>query len=505
MQETTHDKIYEILASIVGSRRVSVDPEEQYVYRCSCVNATDKPGRCDYVVMPETVEEVRHIVQTANTYKIPLTVSVSQLNYGGVATPRMGGILLDLRKLNKVLEVNEDDMYALIEGGTTWSDLKGYLSKRYPELVVGTTWSPPATGVVPCCLESGFVDLSLIGGNLSEWINGLEVVLPTGDIVKTGVAAYNGGTYWSSRSPGPDITGLFVGWVGKMGVVTKLAIRLFPRMPRSYFALEADTYRRGVKTQLALCKAGGPFLGIGDLLAMNACWNWSDLGMRPAEFPFPDEWKTCFTGDHALVAEEAGKSDFYGMMNVNALTEEEMDVKVRKVFEIVKDSGAKIVEWEEGLKGLPPEEIGEVPVYPNMPMQEFGSWNYLGGGGGEWDGAFLPWGLVADYYEQCRKEAVKVKKHCGFYNRVMASGHYQYGRSQLWHDKDDPKDVEVACQLHRKFNEICINLGGVRYKPQYWATESVSRQMDGVALKLMHNLRKLIDPNGIMNPGQGYF
>ncbi len=67
-----NDKIYEILCSIVGSRRVSTDPEELYLYSWSFVNATDKPGRCDYVVMPETVEEVQQIVKTANIYKICL-------------------------------------------------------------------------------------------------------------------------------------------------------------------------------------------------------------------------------------------------------------------------------------------------------------------------------------------------------------------------------------------------------------------------------------------------
>ena len=503
-----NDKIYEILCSIVGSRRVSTDPEELYLYSWSFVNATDKPGRCDYVVMPETVEEVQQIVKTANIYKIPITAAVSQLNFGGVATPRTGGIYIDLRKMNRVLEVDEDSMYALIEGGTTWSDLKGYLDKNYPDLVVGITWSPPGTGVVPCALESGFVDLSLLGGCLSEWINGLEVVLPTGEIVKTGVAAYTGGKRWFSRAPGPDITGLFIGWVGKMGIVTKMAIRLWPRMPRSYFALTADTYRRGVKAELAICKAGGPMIGVCDMCSMNLCWNLSDWGSRPVQFPVPDIDKY-FVGDHVIIPEEAGIPDFYGLMHVAAATEEEMDAKVKKVFEVVKDCGVEIMAWEDQFKEggpcWPKDKVGEAPLYSNMPLQEFGSWNYYGGGGGEWDGAFLPWDLVATYYEECRKEALKVKRHCGYYNRVMSGGHYQYGRVQIWHDKDDPKDVELASKLHRKFNEICMTLGGIRYKPQYWATEAVSRRIDGVALKLMHELRKLIDPNGIMNPGHGYF
>ena len=75
-------------------------------------------------------------------------------------------------------------MYALIEGGTTWADLQGYLQKHHPNLRAGITWSPPGTGVVASCLCYGMFDLGMLGGTGEEFINGLEVVLGSGELVK---------------------------------------------------------------------------------------------------------------------------------------------------------------------------------------------------------------------------------------------------------------------------------------------------------------------------------
>ena len=74
-------------------------------------------GKCDIVIMPGTAEEVQEIVKIANKYKTPLVPWVSGINFGSIATPRKGGIVVDLRRLNRVIEVNDDDMYAVVEGG----------------------------------------------------------------------------------------------------------------------------------------------------------------------------------------------------------------------------------------------------------------------------------------------------------------------------------------------------------------------------------------------------
>jgi FAD/FMN-containing dehydrogenase len=99
--------------SIVGERYVSDQPEETYLYHYDFVTA-EPEGVCDAVVMPNTAEEVQEIVKLANKYKIPVVPWVTGINFGSTATPLKGGIVVDLRRLNRIIEVNEDDMYALI-------------------------------------------------------------------------------------------------------------------------------------------------------------------------------------------------------------------------------------------------------------------------------------------------------------------------------------------------------------------------------------------------------
>jgi len=199
------------LEAIVGDKYISDDIEITFLYDYDFVTAEPK-GKCDIVIMPNSAEEVQKIVEIANTHKIPVIPWVTNMNFGSIATPRKGGIVIDLRRLNRVLEVNEDDMYIIVEGGITWADLKGYLDKNHPDLRAGVTYSPPGTGVVPSCLSYGMFDLGMLGGTGAEFINGLEVVLGSGELVKVGSCSLS--DYWYGRQPLPDLAGLFIGWEG---------------------------------------------------------------------------------------------------------------------------------------------------------------------------------------------------------------------------------------------------------------------------------------------------
>jgi glycolate oxidase len=274
-----NSKIIHELESIVSKKFVSDKPEVTYLYHHDFVTA-EPEGKCDIAVMPSSAEEVQGIVILANKYKIPLVPWVSGINFGSIATPRKGGIVVDLRRLNRVLEVNEDDMYAVVEGGITWADLKGYLEKNHPEMRAGITWSPSGTGVIPACLCYGMFDLGMIGGTGAEFINGLEVVLGSGELVRAGSCSLS--NYWYGRQPLPDISGLFIGWEGTTGIVTKAAIKLWPKLPyREDFTGIAMQIDNGFPVLLKLSKAG---LGICDIVVANLGWvqSWQELNEKDA-------------------------------------------------------------------------------------------------------------------------------------------------------------------------------------------------------------------------------
>ena len=83
--------------------------------------------------------------------------------------------------------------------------------------------------MVPSCLCYGMFDLGMIGGSGAEFLNGIEAVLGSGELVKIGSYALS--KHWYGRMPLPYLAGLFIGWEGTTGIVTKAAIKLWPRLP----------------------------------------------------------------------------------------------------------------------------------------------------------------------------------------------------------------------------------------------------------------------------------
>jgi len=175
--------------------------------------------------MPETVEQVQAVVRIANEHRVPLwTFSQGRNNaYGGPAPRVKGSVLVSLRRMNRVLEVNEELAYALVEPGVRFFDiheaLKGTrLWSSMPDLGWGS--------VVGNTLDHGF-GYTPYGDHVATQC-GLEVVLANGDVVRTGMGAIEGSRTWQAhkRAFGPSADGLFM--QSNFGIVTKMGVWLFP-------------------------------------------------------------------------------------------------------------------------------------------------------------------------------------------------------------------------------------------------------------------------------------
>jgi (+)-pinoresinol hydroxylase len=181
-------------------------------------------------VAPETLEQVQAIVRVANQYKVPLyTISTGRnLAYGGSAPVYSGSVILDLKRMNKVLEVNERNAYALVEPGVSYLDLYDHITKAGHDVWI----DPPDPGwgsVVGNALDGGG------GWTASPFRDhfgshcGMEVVLANGEVVRTGMGALPNSKSWQHNKwgYGPWVDGLFR--QGNMGVVTKMGFYLMPR------------------------------------------------------------------------------------------------------------------------------------------------------------------------------------------------------------------------------------------------------------------------------------
>jgi glycolate oxidase len=217
------DRVYAELARIVGEEYVSDRPEELFTYSKDL--GTSPPEYPQYVAAPKTAEEVSRIVRLANQTKTPVVPLGGGMSLAGLALPLRGGIVLDLKRMDRILELNAQARYVVVEAGCSHGKLTAHLHHHAPHLMHSEPGAPPAATIGGNLAIHGQGDLAHPYGFNSDMINGLEVVLPTGDICTFGSCAIGSG--WYTLHPLPDL-GLFLGWNGSTGIVTKVSLRLFP-------------------------------------------------------------------------------------------------------------------------------------------------------------------------------------------------------------------------------------------------------------------------------------
>lgn len=202
---------------IVGKEHILLDKETRVCYSYDATNMNYMP---DVVVYPRTAQEIAEIVKLANEHRFPVIPRGAGTGFTGGSLPVEGGVVLVLTKMNKIIKIDPENLLAIVEPGVVTFDLQQAVEK------IGLFYPPD-----PASLKS-----STLGGNVAEcaggpravkygttkdYILGLEVVLPTGQIVSTGVITVKGVV-------GYDLTKLLVGSEGTLGIITKIVLRLLP-------------------------------------------------------------------------------------------------------------------------------------------------------------------------------------------------------------------------------------------------------------------------------------
>lgn len=454
------DRIYDRLEEIVGKDHVSCSAEERFIY--SRDQGVQEPSEPDYVVLPATPEEVREIVLLANEHKVPVVPMGGGLVLSGLTVPLRGGIVLDMKRMNRILEVNESSHYAVVEAGTSQGMLDVYLRKHHPRLKHSLPDAPPVATIAGNIAIHGSGHLSQSeGGFHSEMVTGLEVVLPTGELVKIGSCSTVPG--WFSRAPLPDLAGLFLGWNGTTGVITKVGIKLYPRQAHHdvlVFMTEdvdaaPDILFRVIHTGMA-----------------------EDINY--ALSPKPDY----LSGFQMIV------------INVTAHREDELALKTR----IVRESLRQYFETKEaGFMPMPPNMKAGLLEVPQKALSRFA--DVRKGGGFEYVGAIMPLEKIPD---ACRAGMEITERNEITYSlgaRIVGRGHsamfffaYPFNRADL----DEIRRVRRALE---ETNEAAIKLGGIPWKAEEAGQRLILDSMEPSTYELMKKVRTLLDPNGIMNPG----
>ncbi len=213
------------LFSIFPNDRISDDPAVLAGYAADSATLPGFATSPAYVVLPITVDEVSHLVQVALRARIPLVPMARGSNIAGMSVAVQGGIVVDCRMMNQILEINTESGYALIEPGVTFHQLSLTLARErfFCHL-------PTAAGG-SSALANYMMRPS--GNYTARWdpdpLLSLEVVTPGQGVVRTGSAAFENAGWRARYQCLPDLTGLFCNSFGTLGVVTKGSVKIFDR------------------------------------------------------------------------------------------------------------------------------------------------------------------------------------------------------------------------------------------------------------------------------------
>ncbi len=234
MEEFTKEnsRILFELANIVGNEWVSNEPEIIYAHSRDVNMYPDNLSSVlrppHYVVLPANSEEVQKIVSIAKNHKIPITVQTTGLNIAGVCVPPKGGILMDMKRLDKILEIDEVNCTATIQPYVTIARLSCELQKR--KMFLPVPGNPSTASVISNILVGLGLKVTNRVGRQEQGIVGFKMVLPDGSFFKVGSGAdpFIPKDFWP-HGPGPDLQLFPVHSIGTTGIVTEMTIKCWLR------------------------------------------------------------------------------------------------------------------------------------------------------------------------------------------------------------------------------------------------------------------------------------
>jgi glycolate oxidase len=209
-----HSRVSKDLRKIVGAEAVLDSAEDLMLYEYDAGLSTGKP---ELVVFPETTEQVSQIVRAAGKHGVPIVPRGAGTGLSGGSIPRAGGIVLVFSRMTKILEIDAANRRAVVQPGVVNADLSAAVAKH------GLYFAPDPASARASTIGGNVAENSggahtLLHGVTVNHITGLEVVLPDGRIVHMGGKAVD--------SCGYDLTGLFVGTEGTVGLVTAITVKL---------------------------------------------------------------------------------------------------------------------------------------------------------------------------------------------------------------------------------------------------------------------------------------
>jgi glycolate oxidase len=452
-------KVAQALKKIVGEDNVLELPEDVLPYTLDASIIYKGMPTC--VVRPHSTEEVSKIVKFANENRIPVVPRGAGTNLVGAAVPPNGGIVVDLTGMNRILEINTVDLRCTVEAGVVHAKLESELAKY------GLFW-PPDPGSSDSCTMGGVIAMNAGGmralkyGTTRDWVLGLKVVLPNGEVIKTGSKTFKG-------NAGYDLTRLFVGSEGTLGIITEATLKLRPipeaesRICAYFDSIEKAGVAVSKIYMAGIVPAAMELMDKGIIIAVN---KW--LGKK-----FP-EMDACLT-----VSVDGSK--------------EEVEALANKVERVLKESGASQV-----LRATTQEEFNEIwlirsegaTALPNVT----GKMNVT-------HDVCVPISKLPEVFKEIRKICEKYGIPVAILSHAGDGNVHAIFSVNL----KDPEETAKAKKAHDEMCRYIIKIGGTisgEHGIGIDKAELLVEEVGPVAMELMRSIKRLLDPNNIMNPGK---
>jgi 4-cresol dehydrogenase (hydroxylating) flavoprotein subunit len=450
-------------------------------------------------VAPATVEEVQELVKIANKFKQPLwPVSTGKnMGYGMAAPATPGQMVLDLKRMNRILEVDAELGTALVEPGVTYQQLKDYLEENNLPYWIDVPTVGPIAGPVGNTLDRG-VGYTPYGEHFMFQC-GMEVILPDGRLLRTGMGSIEGSTAWQAFKwgYGPYIDGLFT--QSNFGIVTKMGMWLMPKPPvyKPFMIRHAEMsdVSKIVETMRPLRVSS--LIANGNLM-MSAAYQLAMFKRRgdvqADGGPLTDE-----------SLKKAAKANGLGMWNTYfALYGTDGTVAAVEpiIRAAIKASGGEV---------LTEAEMGDNPWFHHhktlmeggLNLDEIGLLRWRGNGGGlAW---FAPVAAAkGKETEGQTKLAREILEKYGFDYTAA----YVIGWRDLHHiiallfDKSDPAEEKKADECYHELVKRFGEKGWASYRTGVNTMDLVAEQYGQVNRDFNQKIKDAIDPNHIIAPGK---
>ncbi|WP_457606999.1 FAD-binding oxidoreductase [Nitratifractor sp.] len=448
------------LAEIVGTENLFRDKAHLRAYSYDATRTYYEP---DAVVFPRHEEDISRILTYCNHHRIPIVPRGAGSGFTGGALPASGGVVLGFEKhMNKILEIDKENMLAIVQPGVINKDLQRHVE------AMGLFYPP----------DPASEEYSTLGGNVSEnaggmraakygltkdYVMALRAVLPNGDVIRAGkrtikdVAGYN-------------IAGILIASEGTLAVITEITLKLIPkpRYVKSYMGIFPDV------------KA-----------AMNAVFKSLAEGANPVAMEFLDALVVKAVKEKLGIElpEEAGA---LLIGDVDGNVPEEIDFQLEVLERSFRENGAqefRVAESEEereriwkGRRGASPS----ITMYGSKKLNEDISVPR----------SKLPEALEAIY---------AIGEKYGF--KVPCFGHAGDGNIHVnvMVDGSDPDELERGHKAIREIFELVVEMGGTlsgEHGIGLSKAEFMNIAFTPAEMALFHRIKEAFDPNNILNPGK---